>query len=279
MHTQHHAVSPDPAIALPLLHFVHANSYPSATYRQFFQHLAPHYAVQALPMHAHDPRYPVRNGWQHLMQELLDDLQARYQQPVILVGHSMGGMLSLMAANARPDLVRCVVLLDSPVVAGWRALLLRLAKAAGLDRRWGPAKSSVRRRNVWPDARAAYQHYASKPLFSVWPAEVLQDYVDVGLKPHPQGVTLRFTREAETAVYRSLPHHLGRMVRGFAVPVGFIGGSDSAECRQAGLAATRRLVGRHFALLPGGHLFPMESPAAAAGAVHRMVAQLLDGTA
>lgn len=261
--------------SLPILHFAHANSYPSATYRQLFAHLATDYTVQCLPLHAHDPRYPVRNGWRQLVQELVDDLVARQSGPVILVGHSMGGMLSLMAAHARPDLVRCVVLLDAPVVAGWRAFLLRLAKVSGLDRKFSPARFSEKRRNLWPDARSAHAHYAAKPLFKRWPEEVLNDYVETGLVPHPQGVTLRFTREIETAVYRTLPHHLGRLARRFPVPVGFIGGERSVECRQAGLQATRRLVGRHFTLLPGGHLFPMETPAAAAEAVHRMIRELL----
>lgn len=241
-----------------------------------FDHLEKHYEVHALAIHAHNPKYPVTNGWPALGRELIEELSARYTEPVILVGHSMGGMLSLMVAKARPDLVRCVVLLDSPVVAGWRAVLLRIAKRLGMDRKFSPAQFSEKRRNVWPDTQAAYQHYASKPMFAAWPPEVLRDYVEHGLAPHPEGVTLRFTRETETAVYRSLPHHIGTLVRrSFPVPVGFIGGADSAECRQAGLGATRRLVGRHFTQIAGGHLFPMESPAAAASAVHGMIQSLL----
>jgi len=261
----------------PYLHFAHANSYPAGTYRVFFEHLQQHYEVQALDMHAHNPAYPVTNGWPRLVEELIDELQSRYREPVILVGHSLGGMLSLMAAKARPDLVRCVVLLDSPVVAGWRAMLLRVAKKIGADKKFSPARFSEHRRNHWPDEEAAYQHYAAKPMFAAWPEAVLRDYIAHGVEPHPGGgVTLRFTRETETAVYRSLPHHLGRLVRrGFPVPVGFVGGKDSVECRQAGLLATRRLVGRHFRQIPGGHLFPMESPALAAGALHEMIKSLL----
>lgn len=260
----------------PLLHFVHANSYPAGTYRVFFDHLKKHYDVYALDMHAHNPSYPVTNGWPALARELIDELQKRYAAPVVLVGHSMGGMLSLMAAKARPDLVRCVVLLDSPLVAGWRAFLLRIAKKLGADKRFSPARASERRRDRWPDAEAAYAHYAAKPMFAVWPPEVLRDYVAHGTVAHEQGVALRFTRETETAVYRTLPHNLGALAgRPFPVPVGFIGGVDSVECRQAGLAATRRLVGRHFVQIPGGHLFPMESPAAAAHALHAMIHSLL----
>jgi pimeloyl-ACP methyl ester carboxylesterase len=188
----------------------------------------------------------------------------------------MGGMLSLMAAKSHPHLVRCVVMLDSPVVAGWRAGVLRLAKSLPFEPSFSPAKLSQNRRNLWPDAQAAFNHYASKPMFAIWPREVLEDYVKHGLAPHPEGVTLRFTRETETAVYRTLPHHVGRLVRErFPVPIGFIGGTDSVECRQAGLKATKRLVGRHFTLVPGGHLFPMESPAVAAEAIHGMIRQLV----
>jgi pimeloyl-ACP methyl ester carboxylesterase len=260
----------------PILHFVHANSYPADTYSVFFKHLRRHYDVQALAMHAHNPAYPIRDGWHALKLELIDELTSRYDQPVILAGHSMGGMLSLMVAKERPDLVRCVVLLDSPVIAGWRALLLRIAKSVGADRKFPPARHSTKRRNLWPDAEEAYRHYAPKKIFAAWQPEVLRDYVRHGLVPHPEGVTLRFTREAETAIYRSLPHHVGALVRrSFPVPAGFIGGADSVECRQAGLKATKRLVGRHFREIPGSHLFPMESPAAAAKALHEMIQSLL----
>ncbi|HEV7813535.1 MAG TPA: alpha/beta hydrolase [Janthinobacterium sp.] len=261
----------------PQLHFAHANSYPAGTYRRYVDLLRADFEVQALDMYAHDPRYPVRDGWRELAQELVDQLTARYTAPVILVGHSLGGMLCLMAAKARPDLVRCVVMLDSPVVAGWRALLVRLLRRSSLfAERFSPARFSIRRRYLWPDAEAAYRHFAAKEMFAAWAPGVLRDYIDSGLKAHPDGVQLRFTREAETAVYLTLPDHIGCLVRGgFPVPIGFIGGINSDECRQAGLGSTRRLVGHFFRQLPGGHLFPMESPQAAAEATRAMIADLL----
>lgn len=260
----------------PIVHFAHGNSFPSGTYRRFLDLLSKDYDVGALEMHAHNPKYPVTDGWPALVQELIDELLARYRQPVILVGHSLGGALSLMAAKQRPDLVRCVVLLDTPVIAGWRAGLLGLAKALRIDRRLSPARWSEKRRNQWPDAEAAYQHFSSKQVFASWPEEVLRDYIEHGMLQQQGKLTLRFRREIETAVYRTLPHHFGRVVRRrYPVPVGFIGGVDSIECRQAGMAATRRLVGRHLRMLPGGHLFPLESPQAAATATDQMIRALL----
>lgn len=256
----------------PILHFVHANSYPSGTYRMFLDALSHHYDVHSLPMHAHDPRYPIKTGWRELADELVAGLASRSLGPVTLVGHSMGGVLSLMAAKSRPDLVRGVVLLDAPIVAGWRAWFVRLTRNSALNERFSPARLSARRRNVWPDAEAAFQHFVSKDVFARWAPGVLRDYIQHGLAPHPEGVTLRFTREAETAVYRGLPDHIGALVKsGFPVPAGFVGGIDSEECRLAGLAATKRLVGEHVRQVAGGHLFPMESPGIAAAAVHDLI--------
>lgn len=263
----------------PILHFAHANSYPAGTYGMFFDHLRAHYDVRALPMHAHNPKYPVDDGWRKLGKELGEELAQRYSAPVILVGHSMGGILSLLAGRKRPDLVRCVVLLDSPIVAGWRASALHLLKLLKIESKRSPALASIKRRNAWPDMEAAYQHYAAKAMFAAWPERVLRDYVTAGIEAEPSGgVKLRFTRETETAVYRTIPHHLGALTRRqYPVPVGFVGGVDSVECRLAGLGATKKLVGPHFRQIAGGHLFPMESPESAAAATHEMIQSLLSG--
>lgn len=256
----------------PILHFVHGNSFPAGTYRVFFQHLSAHYDVRAQDVHGHNPAYPVTDGWPYLVQELIDTLAQRYQQPVILVGHSLGGILSFMAASQRPDLVKCVVVLDSPLVSGWRALMLRVFKKAGLDKKFSPARFSEKRRMLWKDAEAAYQHFATKEMFAIWPPEVLRDYIHAGVMPHPDGVTLRFTREIESQIYLTLPHNLGSIARrGLRMPMGFVGGTESIECKQAGLALTKKMVGTHFVKIPGGHLIPMEVPAQTAAAVHDMI--------
>ena len=259
----------------PIVHFSHGNSYPAGSYRQMLGFLSCDYDVRAVDMYGHDPAYPVTDGWPKLVEHLIDEV-AGYGEPAVLLGHSLGGMLSVMAAKQRPDLVRCVVMLDSPVVAGWRALVWRMAKVQGWGQRVSPGRFSQKRRNVWPTRDAAHAHFIAKPMFAAFAPGVLDDYLEHGLQPHPEGVQLRFTREVETQVYNGLPHHLGDVTRGyFPVPVGFIGGTDSAELRQAGLAATRALVGDNYSSIAGTHLFPLESPALTAQLTREMIVRLL----
>ena len=263
----------------PLLHFAHGNSYPAGTYGRLLALLGEDYDVRTLDMHGHDPRYPVTDGWAALVDELVARLET-YDAPAILVGHSLGGMLCMLAALRRPDLARCVVMLDAPVVAGWRALVWRAAKRIGWGERLSPARFSCKRRERWPSRDAARQHFSAKPLFQAWAPGALDDYMQHGLAPHPEGVTLRFRRDIETRIYATLPHDMGAALRRpFPVPVGFIAGTESEELRQATLGPTRQLVGENLVMIEGGHLYPLEKPEQTARLARDMIERLLGSAA
>lgn len=259
----------------PLLHFTHGNSYPAGAYARLLEDLGRDFEVRVSPMLGHDPRYPLDDNWHALVDELTAQIE-RYDTPAILVGHSLGGALNMLAAWRRPELARCVVMLDSPVVAGWRALAWRLAKTLGLGHRLSPGAIAARRRNTWPSRQAAFDHFIAKPMFRAWAPGALDDYLQHGLVSHPDGVQLRFSRDVEAEIYATLPHDMGRVLRGpFPLPVGFIAGTDSEELRQAGMAGTRKLVGSNLSMIEGTHLYPMEQPAMTAQLTREMIQRLL----
>ena len=98
---------------------------------------------------------------------------------------------------------------------------------------------------------------------------MLEDYVHHGLSATPDGRRLMFERETESAIYNTIPHHLGAQIKRTPpqCPVAFVGGTHSAELRQVGLSATRALVGQRFTWIDGSHLFPFEKPEQTAQAV------------
>jgi pimeloyl-ACP methyl ester carboxylesterase len=263
----------------PLLHFTHGNSYPSGAYGRLLEELGRDFDVRTTDMLGHDPRFPVNDNWHGLIDELTAQLE-RYadsmSEPPILVGHSLGGAVGMLAAWRRPDLARCVVMLDSPVVAGWRAWVWRLAKALGVGRKLSPGGVAQRRRNVWPSRQAAYEHFNSKPIFQAWAPGALDDYLAHGLVPHPEGVQLRFDREIESDIYSTLPHDMASVLKKpYPLPIGFVAGTRSEELRQAGMASTRKLVGENLVMIEGTHLYPMESPQLTAQLTREMIERLL----
>jgi pimeloyl-ACP methyl ester carboxylesterase len=273
-------------MALRPIVFSHANGFPAGTYRRLFEAWrAAGHPVHAIDKLGHDPRWPVTSNWPHVRDELLAFADAVVPgQRVHLVGHSLGGFLSLLAACRRPALAASVLLIDSPVVAGWRAHSLQVAKATRLFERVSPGKVSQVRRHRWPSVDEVRRHWGAKHVFARWAPGVLDDYIAAGTEPDEApavaagaadaaacGVRLAFRREVETRFYNTLPHHLGQVLRRHppACPVGFIGGTQSAEVRQAGLAATRAVTQGRMAWIEGSHLFPMERPEETAALVLR----------
>jgi pimeloyl-ACP methyl ester carboxylesterase len=265
-----------PRDAARTLVFSHANGFPAGTYSMLFEAWrAAGWRVIALPRFGHDSRWPVTSNWPHLRDELLAFIA--HEAPgerVALVGHSLGGYVSLLAASKKPAAAAAVVLLDSPVLDGWRAHSVHVMKLSGLMKRLSPGRVSAHRRWQWPSREAALAHFQAKAAFARWHPRVLADYIAHGLEPDPAGATpaavrLAFDRAVETRIYDTLPHHLGQLLHRHPAqaPVAYVAGTRSAEGRRVGLAGTRRVVHQRLAWIEGTHLFPMEHPADTAAAV------------
>ena len=225
------------------------------------------HTVKAIEKFGHDPKYPVTSNWPHIAKQLAEFAAAEVQkagEPAFLVGHSLGGFLSLMTSCKHPELSRGVVLLDSPILGGWRAKTLQFAKVTQLVGSISPGKISQNRRYSWDSAEAALAHFASKKMFAKWHPQMLQDYISHCT--HDDAATgkrvLSFDRAVETQFYNTLPHNLDRLISRHPLqcPVAFIGGDESLEMQQVGMTMTNKLAKGRIHMLPGSHLFPMERP-------------------
>jgi pimeloyl-ACP methyl ester carboxylesterase len=186
-----------------------------------------------------------------------------------------------MAAAQAPQLARGVLLLDSPLLGGWKATTLGLMKSAQMVASWSPGAVSRKRRNSWTDQSAALAHFQHKRAFSKWDPQVLQDYIAHGTHDEGQGDAkkrvLSFDRAVETAIYNTLPHNLAALLQQHPVkcPVAFIGGTHSAEMKQVGMAMTKKITQGRIMMLDGSHLFPMEKPLATAAAIEAALLNLM----
>ena len=245
--------------------FSHANSFPAHTYQMLFEHWqAQGYTVHAIEQYGHDPRYPVTADWPHLVAQLRDFIAREVGHPVFLVGHSLGGYLSLMLASQYPQWSQGVVVLDSPILQGWRSAALGLAKRIRVIDRVMPSHVAKKRTHEWPSLAAAQHHFGIKPRFAAFHPRILEDYLLHGLEHQPEHPTcrLRYQRDIEASIYSTMPHRLLTAFRKqpHQCPLAFIAGTDSRELRRGGLQGARQLFGSQVSWIAGSHLYPFESP-------------------
>ncbi|MEJ8845883.1 alpha/beta hydrolase [Variovorax rhizosphaerae] len=267
---------------MPSIVFSHGNSFPASTYRVMLDSLRNRgFEVDAIEKFGHDPKYPVTDNWPNLVQQLADFTKARIGKkksgPVFLVGHSLGGFLSLMCAAQHPELAKGVVLLDSPLLGGWRADTLGFAKLSPFMQQMSPGAVSRKRRTTWAHRDEVFEHFRSKKAFAKWDAQVLHDYIDHGTLEADDSRVLSFDRDVETAIYNTIPHNLGSLLRKHPLkcPAAFIGGRQSREMKAVGMQMTEKVTHGRISMLDGTHLFPMEKPIATAAAVEAALRNLL----
>jgi pimeloyl-ACP methyl ester carboxylesterase len=225
--------------------------------------------VSAIDALGTDPRYPVTEGWPHLVEQWIAFVE-QAGEPVLGVGHSLGGYLNFLAAARRPELFRAIVLLDAPVIGAFRGGMLGATKMLGVVDRVTPARLTRERRSTWGTREEARAHFATRRLFENFTGECLDDYVAHGLVEEGSRLRLKIDPLIEYQIYRTIPHDMMKSLARLRVPAGFIGGASSDVVRRVGLAGMRK----RFILrkAPGGHLFPFEHPHAAA----MLLARLLD---
>lgn len=239
--------------------FAHANGFPAGTYRKLFGALAPDYNVVHLDRHGHDPRFPVDDNWQNLVNELIEQLSV-LDEPVWGVGHSLGGMLHYHTALQRPELYRGVVMLDSPMPTWLDQAIIWTAKRLNFIDQLTPAGRTLGRRELFADADEARQYFTRKALFRSFDPDCLDAYIEHGLVAGEEGMRLRFDPDTEIRIYRSVPHVTPGWPHALKIPLAMVRGKDSRVVRPHHGYLTRLMAHGELHTLPGGHMFPLEHP-------------------
>lgn len=259
-----------------ILHIAHANGFNGGTYRVISECLSTHYDVHAIDRIGHNPDYPVTDNWPSLVNELVHHFERHFNRPVIAVGHSLGGVLSLMVSYKRPDLVKAVVMLDSPVMLPWQALGMRMLKTTRLNDRFFPILRTEARRTEWKDLEEAKAYFYSKSLTKRFDERCMEDYIRAGTEPFDGGIRLRFDPQTEANIWRTIPHNIHNLGPA-KVPGAIIAGRQSEFFRRINGAYMQGQLGLKLHWVNGRHLFPMEQPENTASVIHNTVRELLHG--
>lgn len=243
-----------------ILHFSHANGFPAGSYSTLLSHLSDDFDIGVIDRIGHHSDYPVTNNWSELVKQLIDYFEQAYSQPVYAVGHSLGGILSLMVAAQRPDLVKGLIMLDAPFLTAFEAHGIALVKRLGLMDKVTPAGRTLGRKEEWDSVEHAAEYFSQKRLFSAFDKRCLDDYVNFGTQPIVGGGRgLHFKADTEISIYRTIPNNLHHTKR-LAMPSAVIAGSSSNVFKRHHEVKLKRQLGMKVSWVDGSHMFPLEKP-------------------
>jgi pimeloyl-ACP methyl ester carboxylesterase len=273
-----HCFDLNPGSTKPLLVLAHANGFPPQTYLPVFEPLFPDFHVVsflARPFWGDTPATWLRH-WSQLTDDLLEGLAELGNGPVTVVGHSLGGVLSLYAAIRRPEFFSKLIFIDPTMLSPKLLWQIRLFRVFGFDARSYLVKGALRRRSHWATGEEAYQYFRGRQLFKNWSDGMVRAYSQNMTGPAPEGgVQLIYPPDWEAQIYRTIPTDIWGFAGQLKCPVLVIRGERSNTFTEASEKTFRKtLPTARFQVIPeAGHLVAQEKPLEVGDAIRNFLLQ------
>ncbi|EGN75416.1 hypothetical protein A28LD_1029 [Idiomarina sp. A28L] len=265
-----------PARGLPVLHFIHGNSYSGLTYLPLWQQLAPHFDIFLHDAQGHgDSEHGGKFvGWGRsgeLAAHTWKQYSAEYPNvPHIGMGHSFGGALTSLMSSADKNLFQQLLLLD-PML--FPQSMIRWAMPLGRIGLNPVAKKARRRRMLWPDEKAAMDALRGRGMFRGWQENALAAYVQHAMEPTPEGKQLKCLPEREAEIFSTYVPKLWRELSAVTVPTFVWIGKHTYPFLNKSMAAWKAAhPNLSITEIEGGHCFMQEDPETIAAQIRAVVA-------
>jgi pimeloyl-ACP methyl ester carboxylesterase len=192
--------------------FVHANGFNARTYLPLLSELSKTCTIAAPDLRGHGlstlPDHHRHRDWRLFRDDLIALLET-FKKPPLLVGHSMGGTSSLLAAAKRPDLVRGLLAFDPPIMPRLMHFMIRNGMVSPKNQSKHPlVRGAKGRRHHFASREAAVSRYENKRPFASWQQGFLQNYMNDGLLAVEDGFSLACDPQWEAHNYMAHGHDI-----------------------------------------------------------------------
>lgn len=221
--------APQTDLAATPIHFAAGNGFTAGAYRQMLEELTRQSTVYAVNHRAvwtstQDEPIPRGFSWSDAANDLIATLDSlshirgtdAQHRRYIGVGHSLGGVMTLLAARKRPDLFEHIVLIDPVMFPTSWVLQTKLMTTSMRQRMLPMVKRTLRRRVVWDNPAAFVAYHMGKHAFHGISQSVMEDYAEHGLYQTDDDKAknvwrLRFPTAWEAHIFGTLPYAWGAL--------------------------------------------------------------------
>lgn len=249
------------------VHLAHATGFNAGTYSSLLKDIASFSSVFAMDLRGHGHSTAATDtknyeSWDVYASDLIEFINSTNRE-FVLVGHSMGAVVSLLASLVVPDRVKSLLLIEPVFSSPPMCALLALVKKLRLNNQLPLAKGAAKRRNHFTSVSEIQKRYQSKTLFSSWQEPWLENYVESGFTKNSEGAySLRCNPEWESWSFSVPPHNHWACIQRVSVPVTLCyGGKLSTFSALSAKTFKKILPGTHALYLEqASHFLPMEYP-------------------
>lgn len=203
------------------------------------------------------------SSWHLLADDMIQYLEANVTEKVYGVGHSLGAVVTMLAAVKRPDLFKSLILIE-PVFMPLRIMILFDMLPLFLKKKIPIIKKAIARPDNWSSRDEAFEFHRNKRVFENVSDDVLWDYISSGTKADKNkkgAFTLSYSKEWEAHCHLKLSN-TWPLINKCKVPVLGVRGEFSDVLLPSAWQRWKKLTpSQQFIEVPKtSHLLPLEKP-------------------
>ena len=244
------------------IQFLHANAYTPGCYNELFKELSDYkiFAPFQRPLWNNSSPSDL-HSWSLFRDDIIEHMELMNRSGVIGMGHSMGGIVALLASLKNPRLFSQLILIDPVIIPGLFASFTRLMPFQLKERYIPIVKIAMKRKDKWSGKEQARSHFLSKKIFQRFSKNAFDDFMQNGLSEIEEGVTLSYPKRWEAQVYGTAPN-LWNQLSKVSCPITIIRGefSDVLTDRTWSLIKRKMKNAKFLEIKKAGHLVPFERP-------------------
>lgn len=251
-----------------ILNMAVANGFPPTTYRPLLQPFINDYRVTCMLPRAlwgdQQPPEALLDWRESVMRDLLQGFRDHQMRDIIAVGHSFGGIASLLAVIEEPERFKALILLDPTILTPELFQMITALREADMMDQMPLAARAIKRQRHFASVDDAFTYFWGRGIFNEWSEEAVRLYIAEATHPTEYGLTLRWSPEWEayyfktsyTGIWDELPN-----LRGLVPTLIIRGGtSETYLAESADKVKTILPEATHIEIEGHGHLFPHTSP-------------------
>lgn len=216
-------------------------------------------------------------NWQKMADTVADAIykqaNVKTDGPLIGIGHSMGAVLTLLAAAKYPDLFSEIILLDPVLFKNEMIIAQQLMRATGVWRHRAMVKSVSNRTANWQNIEVMQSEIAGKSFYKPWHAQVIEDYCQYSSTTNSDNsVQLSCSPKWEASIFGSYPKGLWRAVREAKLLINILVANKTYFFIPTAVQRAAKVNKNiHWQMFGQHHCFPMEQPIETAAILTKLI--------
>lgn len=263
--------------------FFHATGLNASTYIDFLSDLFKKFngdrSIYFLDQRGHGlskakADYKKLRSWDTYAKDAISFIDELKVKTCDVMGHSMGAIVAANISNKRKNIKNLIMIEPVLFYKPSEALTLKCQRFFKIGESSDISLSAAKRRNSFESLKNALDHFTGRAIFTNWPKEALENYLQGGLRNVDEKMLLSCDPVWEAKTFQTVSYDTYKYLKKLNVPTYILrGSSETSTFSDEAKESLENNIKLKIEELNGSHFLPIENASIVSSKIYNFLDQ------